>query len=536
MEQHLTKDQILERYLNIVYFGGHTYGMQAAARRYFGVDASRVTLAQAATLAGVVENPAAFDPAAHPARARARRDVVLADMLAQHRIGAAAYRAAVRTGVRVTGEPVPNGCAAAGSAAFFCEYVIRDLETDPRFAALGSTAAARAEAVARDGLVIRTTLDPATEAATRHALRARVPADDPSGVGAAAVTVEPGTGHVLAMAQNRDYSVTGGSGGTSVNWSTDAALGGSQGFQTGSAFKPFTLAAWLESGRTASDVVDATPRAFPFSAFRACGQALRGRRPYAPGNSEGTETGPMSVLSATSNSVNVAYVAMETRLDLCDLAATAGRLGVHLAAPARPCAASGPGTTDLPTCLPSLTLGVEDVAPLTMAAAYAGFAAGGLWCPPDPVTALSRAGGDGPVVGPGGGGAGAGSSRAITVAAPACRQALAPGVASGVNAVLARVLTDGTAAAVGPPTGWPAAGKTGTTNGPHDTWFVGYTARRSTAVWVGDPGTSGTREALRHVTIGGRYYRTVYGASIAAPIWRRVMTAAQQGLPAQPLP
>jgi membrane peptidoglycan carboxypeptidase len=109
-----------------------------------------------------------------------------------------------------------------------------------------------------------------------------------------------------------------------------------------------------------------------------------------------------------------------------------------------------------------------------------------------------------------------------------------------VNTALKQVLTSGTAAAVGPLNPWPSAGKTGTTNGPYDSWFVGYTAQRSTAVWVGDPGRtdgrSTTRRRLTNIEVNGRYYSTVFGASIAAPIWKDLMTSAMQDLPAQDLP
>jgi membrane peptidoglycan carboxypeptidase len=124
----------------------------------------------------------------------------------------------------------------------------------------------------------------------------------------------------------------------------------------------------------------------------------------------------------------------------------------------------------------------------------------------------------------------------VPLTPPECRQALSAEVASGVNEALSQVLTEGTAAGVGPLSDWPSAGKTGTTDGPYDTWFVGYTAQRSTAVWVGDPGSADGRSVLRNVEAGGRYYGIVYGATIAAPIWKDLMTTAQQGLPSQPLP
>lgn len=528
IEQHLTKQQILERYLNIVYFGGGVYGVQAAAERYFGVSAASLSVAQAATLAGIVQDPAAYDPAVHPRLAAVRRNEVLADMHDQGMITDAQYAAASRARVRVTGKALPNGCATAGTTGFFCEYVVQALLHDPQYAALGATPAARQQTLLTGGLVIRTTLDPATQAATVSAVDGYVPPRDKSRLGAASVTVEPGTGAVVAMAENRTYSATAGVGRTSVNYTTDANVGGASGFQTGSSFKPFTLATWLSQGHSLGDVVDATKRGFPFSSFTACGSPLQGGQPYVPGNSEGTETGPMSVLDATVNSVNVAYVDMETRLDLCDIAKTAQSLGVHLAAPQQVCSAGARRTTDLPTCLPSLTLGVEDIAPLTMAAAYAGFAAGGTYCVPEPVTSIRTPGSPG--------------AKATTVltAHPDCRQAISPAVASGVSTALEQVLLRGTAAGTGPLYPWQSAGKTGTTDGPYDSWFVGYTAQRSTAVWVGDPGRTvhgrPTRLRLTNVTVGGRYYPVVYGASIAAPIWKSVMTGAMRNLPALPLP
>jgi len=526
VERQLTKQQILERYLNLVYFDQQTYGVQAAALRYFGVPAARLTLPQAALLAGMVHDPSADDPVLHPQAARNRRNVVLAKMLAQKKITQAQYGTAVATPVTVTGSPLPNGCDPAATEGFFCQYVVQSILTGPSYSALGATPAARRDALMNGGLVVRTTLDPRTQSGAVRAVDAAVPPTDRSGLATTAVTVEPGTGAVLAMAEDRTFSTTAGPGRTTVNYATDSPLGGAQGFQTGSSFKPFTLAAWLAAGNGLGDTVDATRRAFPFSDFRACGKSLAGSQPYTPGNSEGTESGPMSVVSATANSVNVAYVDMESQLDLCDITSLAQKLGVHLAAPQDDCG-TGPATT-LPTCLPSLTLGVADISPLTMAAAYAGFATGGIYCAPSPVRSIARIfSSDAP-------------AQTVATYAPHCDRALSGDVAAGVNAALTHVLTDGTAAAVGPLDPWPSAGKTGTTDGPYDTWFVGYTAQRATAVWVGDPGHSSggtaTRRRLTDIEVNGRYYPIVFGASIAAPVWKAVMDTAMHGLPARPLP
>jgi membrane peptidoglycan carboxypeptidase len=528
LEKRLSKEQILERYLNIVYFGGLTYGVEAAAQRYFAASASALSLPQAALLAGMIQEPSSYDPTVHPVAARQRRDVVLARMLEQGLITAAQHDRAVATPVLAKGRPPARGCSAARVNAFFCDYVQRTILQDPAYSALGRTQAERLAALTRGGLAIHTTLDADLQYAADHAVRDAVPPDDPSGLGAAAVTVEPGTGRVLAMTQNRTYAVTSGQGRTSINYSTDNSLGGATGFQTGSAFKPFTLAAWLAAGGALDDTVDATKRDFPYRSFTACGRHLRGTKPYTPGNSEGRETGEMSVLEATYNSVNVAFVDMESQLDLCAIAGLAERMGMHLAVPGRDCSSTGPLTSDLPRCLPSLTLGVKEIAPVTMAAAYAGFASGGIYCRPLSVTSVTRAG------------ASPGAGDPVAVPGPSCRRAIDPEIAAGVTAALEQVLTKGTAAGVGP-LPWPAAGKTGTTDGPYDTWFVGYTAQRSTAVWVADPGRAAGggsvgRRQLTDITVDGHFYPIVYGASIAAPLWKQIMEPAMTGLPAESLP
>jgi membrane peptidoglycan carboxypeptidase len=528
LEKQLGKDEILSGYLNIAYFGGHTYGVEAAAERYFGVGAGAVTLAQAALLAGMISEPATFDPVAHPVAARRRRDVVLARMLAQGMITSTQGDRAVDTPVAALGHSPAHGCTAAGVHGYACDFVLRSILTDPAYAALGATAAARLAALNRGGLVIRSTIDADLEFDAAGTVSAAVPPRDASGLGAAAVTVEPGTGRILSMVQNRTYSVSSGPGLTSINYAVDNAVGGATGFQTGSAFKPFTLAAWLEAGNQLDDRVDATRRAFPFRSFTACGRHLRGTRPYAPGNSEGTETGSMTVLQATYDSVNVAYVDMESRLDLCDITDVAGRLGVHLAVPDAECGVDRP-TTALPHCVPSLTLGAKEIAPLTMAAAYAAFATGGTYCRPYAVAVIEAAT------------ATPGAHRTLPLPHQACTRAVAPAIAHGVTTALTQVLTKGTAAGTGPLDPWPSAGKTGTTDGPSDSWFVGYTAQRSTAVWVADPGRLGHdgvigRRRLQGITVGGHRYGTIYGATIAAPLWKRVMTTAMHALPAQDLP
>ncbi|HEY6797609.1 MAG TPA: transglycosylase domain-containing protein [Kineosporiaceae bacterium] len=218
VERQLSKDEILQRYLNIVYFGQGSHGIQSAAMRYFDVPAAGLTPPQAALLAGLVQDPSQFDPVTHPDAARQRRDVVLADMRQQGMITPAQEQTARATGVEVTGSAPPAGCIASATSAFFCQYVVRTIVTSDTYSALGATPAAREQAPRTGGLVIRTGLDLPAQEAARTAVNRAVPPDDPSGLGTTAVTVEPGTGRVTAMVENRGYAVTAGPGRTSVNY------------------------------------------------------------------------------------------------------------------------------------------------------------------------------------------------------------------------------------------------------------------------------------------------------------------------------
>jgi membrane peptidoglycan carboxypeptidase len=192
-------------------------------------------------------------------------------------------------------------------------------------------------------------------------------------------------------------------------------------------------------------------------------------------------------------------------------------MGVHLAGKAKDCPPT-PASTDVPDCIPSMTLGPFSISPLTMAAAYATFAAEGTYCPPFPVQSIKDADGNG-----------------ISIKAPSCeKQAVDRDVTLGVTYALKGVLTHGTATNIDGTVPGSVAGKTGTTNNSIDTWFVGYTKQRTTAVWVGDPtqyprGKSSYRKSLNGRTIGGRGYGHVFGATIAAPIWAGIMRTSVQG-------
>jgi membrane peptidoglycan carboxypeptidase len=371
LERKLTKDQILERYLNIAYFGHGVYGVGTAANYYFARPVNRLNLAQAALLAGMVQNPNNYDPSSKDATirkvTRARRDTVLRRM---HDLGfitdtqrVAAEGLAIFTKLR----PVGSGCEdPAVNAPFFCDYVRHVLEDTPAGAALGATRAERQRALFGGGLTIRTTLDPVVQAAAQTAVDGHVPRRDPSGVAAAVDVVEPGTGNLRAMAVDKTYSDAKGSANTKVNFAT----GGSVGFQAGSTFKAFVLAEALRQGIPLGLTLYA-PQKYTSKVYKDYqgGQVVA----YEISNAGDSEAGTFNLVQATALSVNTYYLQLEERTGVDKPAALAESLGVHR---------MKDFVADQPLeRVPSFVLGSNGVSPLDMATAYATFAAHGLYCP-----------------------------------------------------------------------------------------------------------------------------------------------------------
>lgn len=517
LEKKRSKDEILAGYLNIALFGRGVYGAEAASQYFFdGTPAKHLTVPQAALLAGLVQWPTRYDPIEHPDAALKRRNVVLARMLELSAITQAEYDQAVASPLGVKPRALDSGCVQARSSAYFCSYVREVIKQDPGFSALGKTPKERGNNLKRGGLIIRTTLNQKIQLAAKDAIEKKVPTGDPSGVGTVAVTVEPGTGNVLAMAENRSFFPGKKLGQTEINFAANFSLGSNRGFQPGSTFKPFTLATWLAQGKGLYDVVDSGQRARAMNEFETCkGKLPKGLPAWEPHNSEGHGGGSMTVMDATRSSVNTAYVDMASKLSLCDIAKTATSLGVQKAWAYNAGQCQGEDTTKLPDCTPSMVLGAVEVAPLSMAAAYAAFAAEGKYCKPLVVTSITDRDG-----------------KNIPVPGSSCTQALEPNVTRGVIYALKPVLVSGTAAGNG--IDRPAAGKTGTTDDSKDTWFIGFTPQRATAVWVGDnpdPIDGKARKSINNRKIGSQRYGNIYGATIAAPLWRTIMKVAHEGLP-----
>jgi membrane peptidoglycan carboxypeptidase len=495
MEKRYTKDQILERYLNIAYFGSGAYGIEAAARHYFGRSAATLTLPQAALLAGVVRYPYAYDPTVHPETAIERRNTVLNRMAELHWASKADVSAAERTPLNLDVTSTPNGCVES-SAPFFCDYVQREILTNPIF---GATASARKLLLQRGGLTIRTTLDPRMQRAAQHAVDHYVPQKNSSHKAAAEVLVQPGTGAVKAMAVDRALGPSEKVGKTWVNFAADGDHGTSLGMQAGSTFKVFTLAAALDQGMTFGHRLYAPERYAP-TGLRDCDGKYAGSSTPLSNAADGEGGRSFSLVTGTWNSVNTFFLNLEKQVGLCDTVKMAERLGMRRA--------DGKPLEQVA----SFTLGANTVSPLRLAAAYAAFAARGRYCEPIVLSRITDTNG-----------------HELKVPDAKCRQAIRKGVADGVNHVLRGVLTQGTAAGMG--IGRPAAGKTGTVDDYSSAWFAGYTPDLASAVWVGDP-RGGYAHPLRNVCLAGRCYGEVFGSDIPAPIWRETMLGALKGVPA----
>jgi penicillin-binding protein 1A len=480
VERELSKEEILLRYLNVIYFGRGAYGVEAAARTYFGVSVEELNLPQAAYLAGLIRAPELADanlPEGDPQReaqqatAGVRRQTVLDAMLEEGYISPDEHALGSLSGfddVLARAETTSFGRVASPELGteYWIEYVRRWLVEEAGFT--------DAE-VYGGGLRVYTTLDMEMQA---HAVEAVYETldwpEDPSG---ALVAIDT-AGRIRAMVGGQDFE------NERVNLALGADGGGS-GRQPGSAFKPIVLAEALKQGTPLTAVYDAPSK----KTFRGAD----GGDDWVVSNYADAGLGSLDLVDATANSSNTAYAQLQLDVGVDNTVALARRMGL---------------TGELPE-VPSLVLGTASVSVLDMASAYTTFMNEGEHVPPYPVTRVTDASGT------------------VLYEAPTERDRVLPvEIADRVNWTLNQVVESGTGTEA--QYEQPAAGKTGTTENYRDAWFVGYTCRLTAAVWVGYPGTE-TRYMERVHGLDG-----VTGGSIPAEIWRLFMEQATEGMDSCP--
>lgn len=495
LEKVFSKSEILERYLNIAYFGAGAYGVEAAARRYFSKPAADLTLPEAATLAGIVQQPTAYDPLRNPELSTVRRNVVLKRMgeLGYVSTDEADRAALVPMSSLLKPSITTNGCTSS-YAPYFCDYVVQTIRQDPTF---GASPEEREAFLRRGGYTIRTTLDPKAQNGADETVNEYIPQRDASRRATAITMVEPGTGHVLAMTQNREWG-TSGRGKTTYNYNVERSMGGTIGMQAGSTFKVFAMAAALEAGISPFEYIPSySPKTF--TDFRNCTTDKK-FAPVTVRNS--TSSGTFDMARATAYSVNTYFMTIEERTGICRPAEIAESMGVLL------------GNGDPLLRVPTLAIGTMEVTPLAMANAYATFAAHGIYCKPVVILDIVDRNGT-----------------PLPVPDGDCKRVLKRDVADTVTVMLNGVVNGSISGRTGQDMTIPerqVAGKTGTTNDSAAVWFVGYTPQIASAVWVGDP-RGGYAYPMKNVTINGRYYSQVFGGTLPGPIWRDSMEKALAG-------
>ena len=472
-----SKNQILDAYLNTVYLGSGAYGMAAAAQAYWGEPIQKVTLPQAALLAGLVQNPSAYDPVANPVAARIRRSEVLGRMRFYHDITAAQYAAA-------DAAPLPTRVAVTQTAPSGIDgYYVQQVEdqllgpTSP----LGGTPSSRYAAVFDGGLKIYTNLDPALQADAEAAVTAVTPPNT-AGYKEALVSIQPSTGDVRALIAGQHYSPAN---------SFDVVTQGRR--QPGSGFKLFTIVPALEQGDSIFDPVEASsPCPIPFP-----GNNSYVKTPAHNDVGDGQQ-GVVTVQDATALSLNCAYLRMAHQVGLAAVVHTAEQFGI-------PASEMKPVIGD-----PSLVLGSAGVSQLQMSAAYAALADNGVYHAPQFINrVVDRTG-------------------SVIYAQPTAGRRVVPANLVGqADAAFQSVVQYGTGTAAAIP-GRPVAGKTGTNNGPTDAWFNGFTPQLESTVWMGDP-----RSEAHQVVIGGAL---VYGGMYPAQTVHDFLAAALASSPVQQFP
>ncbi|MEP3278606.1 MAG: transglycosylase domain-containing protein [Stappiaceae bacterium] len=443
LEARLSKDEIMELYLNRVYFGAGAYGVDAASRRYFGKSVRNISLAEAATLAGLLKAPSRYSPARNPKLAEKRARLVLAAMEEEKYISGRELKIAKSNPARAIGSHN------RGSVNYAADWVMEIL---PGY--VGSI---------KEDIIVDTTIDMDLQLAAERAMRSAIAEKGgPLKVSQGAVVSLNTSGAVRVMIGGTSYA------DSQYNRAVLAKR------QPGSAFKPFVYLAALERGLT-PQTVRTDQRV-----------SIKG---WTPSNYTKKYYGPVTLSQALSYSLNTVAAQLAYEVGPQTVANTAQRLGVRSPLNATP----------------SIALGTSEVTPLEITAAYVPFSNGGYGVVPYVIrrirtetgTVLYERNGSGP------------------------GQVVDPRHVGMMNAMMSETLLAGTGKKAQLP-GWPAGGKTGTSQKFRDAWFIGYTAELTTGVWLGNDDGSPTNKAT--------------GGSMPAVIWQDYMAQAHRGLQVAELP
>ncbi len=473
IERHFTKDEIMQMYLNQIYFGEGAYGVEAASRKFFGKHVSDLSLAECAMLAGIPRDPSAYSPRRHFDRAKKRQALVLASMVEMGMIMPQMAAKAKNDTIRILQTPKPE------VGAYFCEYVRRQIESK-----YGS------DAIYREGLNIYTTLDlslqraaeqvvesnlrsmekrlglAAKDTTQEHVLADSLKTDYIQG---ALVAIDPQTGYIKAMVGGRDFVES------QWNRATQAPR------QPGSAFKIFVYTAAIDNGMTPADIIMDAPIVVN----------MPDSTQWRPRNFTGTFSGPVTLRHALAKSINIPAVKLAERIGQETVINYARRMGIR--SPLRP--------------YMSIALGSFEVTLLELTSAIGVLAASGIRAEPMAIIRVETSDG-----------------RILEENMPSRSEVLSAQTAYIMNSMLESVVKEGTAQSIK----WRGlnrtlAGKTGTTNDYTDAWFIGYCPDLIAGVWVGfdEKRSMGEKET---------------GARVALPIWVDFMKKALENIPDRAFP
>jgi membrane peptidoglycan carboxypeptidase len=517
VEKELSKDQILERYLNIAPFGNQAYGVFAASQVYFNKKPKDLTVGQAAMLAGIVKAPTDFNPTSddgHEAIKQRRDNYVLPGMVEMGAITQAQADAAIKEPLPQRIKPIGNGCVSVAKNVwgFFCDYVYRWWMGRPAF---GATVYDRERRLKSGGYRITTTLDIDAQASARKRISQLISEKNENALLLAAV--EPGSGKVRLLAANRKYKLDDpddpqnypnpdprkarkGIRGSFPNTTNPLLSGGGDihGYQAGSVMKMFTMVAALEKGYPLAYTIKAEKQYRSGYIINSSNpSACSGTHFWCPQNSGGGGEGVYNMWSGFGKSINTFFVPLEERVGAENVVDVAKRFGVQFRAKSDAELAE-PGNSHQ---WGAFTLGVSATTPLDMANAYATLAGDGMYCEPTPIEQLATQGGE-----------------KLDIGKPHCTKATSKDVARaaldatrcpvGDSAQLGRC-TGSTAADTRRVVGHPVFGKTGTTDRDKTASLIAGTTSLVVAGYLVNPDYQNHPDRLRHDQVNPAVYRTL---------------------------